>query len=130
MTGSTNLPGIVVTRDMGIECTMPDTDLRHYISDHELNSIGDLKSDHIGQLFWASLGAFVGLVIPTFNAVAKFQAAKGPFDGSSLATIILACMSLSILFVSGLLTWGRSKRRRDLVSTIRARPRVKVSPKR
>lgn len=126
---SGNQPQMVVSAELGVECTLPVSDLRHYITDEELDRIGEMKADHIGQLFWASVGALVGSVIPATDAISRFQDRTNPMDVTGLATAILAFMSLAIMAVSGWLLYERSKGRTDLLTIIRSRPRAKVSPR-
>lgn len=104
--------------------TLPSEQLCHYITDSELDGLGDMKKEPVAEIFLATIGVFLGGLIPALQVLKQFSidATKvGIFD---LLTVMIAGCALAVAFVTGFLWRQRSKTHKGLVETIRGRQRV------
>lgn len=104
--------------------TLPSERLCHYITDDELDGIGQMQHEPVMEIFLVAIGAFIGLIIPGIEAVGKFLSDKATL--LDLATLMVLTLSLGVAGVTGFLWNKRSSNRKNLVGTIRDRKRVPV----
>lgn len=126
MNGVVAAPGQIVGLFCDTQVTVPKHELRHYITDGELDMIGEMRRDHMEQVFWAAVGVLGGASIPAIDALSHFNAPENPMGWLGFLQCLLAAMAFVAAVLSGYLVWHRSKTKSDLVTEIRARPRMKV----
>lgn len=108
------------------EVTLSPQALCHYITDDELERLGDMRKEPVMEIFLWSMGAFMGALIPAFQEFGKFRADPTNVGVWGLLTILIAAMTLAVAVVSGVLWRQRSKTHKSMVDTIRGRPRTPV----
>jgi hypothetical protein len=123
-------PNILTGAVPSVECTMPASELRHYITDEELGRLGEMKRDHLSEMFFAFLGLTLGGIVPTIDAVARFNAQTNPMGRVDLGVCFITVMAFALTALAGFLWYQRSKGRKDLMEEIRGRPKMKVVPHR
>jgi hypothetical protein len=111
-----------------VECTVPATELRHYITDEELGRLGEMKRDHLSEMFFAFLGLALGGIVPTIDAIARFNAHSNPMGRVDLGVCFITVMAIALTALAGFLWNQRSKGRQDLLQEIRGRPKMRVVP--
>jgi hypothetical protein len=126
--GETGPPNVFTGAVPTVECTVPATELRHYITDEELGRLGEMKRDHLTELFWGFLGATLGGIIPSISAVAHFNAKTDPMGKLELVVCLLTAMALAATVLTAILLLQRSRGRKDLLGEIRGRPKMRVVP--
>jgi uncharacterized membrane protein len=108
------------------EVTVAPTSLCHYITDEELERLGEMRKEPVMEIFLCAIGAFLGALIPALQNLGQFNSNPSEVDGWGLLTILIAAMMLAVSIVSGALWHQRSKVHTSMVETIRGRPRSPV----
>lgn len=106
--------------------TLPPEALCHYITDDELERLGDMRKEPVMEIFLCSVGAFLGALVPALQQLSLFQTDPTKVTMWDLLTIMIAAAMLVVSIVTGALWHQRSKVHKDLVTTIRARPKIPV----
>lgn len=108
------------------QITMPETVLRHNISDDDLTILVDNNKEWLPNAFWCSLGISIGLLCPVLGKTHDAFLVK-----PSIPLTIVNVLELTILVVSTICTvliWivskGRSKKASDLATDIKSRKRT------
>lgn len=108
------------------EVTLPDGALCHYITDNELERLGEMRQEPVMEICLAATGVFFGSVVPAIDGLLRFGAKANPTTVTDMLTICLAVAALGIAAVTALLWHIRRRGRDNLIGTIRRRPRVPV----
>ena len=108
------------------QVTLPAEPLCHYITDDELERLGEMRKEPVMEIFLWSLGAFMGALIPALQVLSQFRDDPTKLGGWGLLTLLVAAMTLAVAIVSGALWHQRSKTHKGMVQTVRSRPRVPV----
>lgn len=108
------------------EVTLSPSALCHYITDHELETLGEMRKEPVMEIFLCSIGAFMGALIPAFQTLSQFNQDPAKVDIWGLLTLLLAAAMLAVSLVSGALWYQRGKTHKSLVDKIRERPRASV----
>lgn len=106
--------------------TAPESELKHYITDDELDKIANMKGGHAKEIFWSSLGLFLGALIPACESLIRFNAPNNPMGALGLLECGIALVGLAIACTSGYFWWDRAKGKKDIVQEIRDRPKLQV----
>ena len=106
--------------------TLPAELLCHYITDEELERLGEMRKEPVMEIFLCAIGAFLGALVPAMQQLGEFNADPTQVDGWELLTMFIAAMMLAVSIVSGVLWHQRSKAHRSMVDNIRDRPRSPV----
>jgi hypothetical protein len=106
--------------------TLPAEILCHYITDEELERLGEMRKEPVMEIFLCTIGAFLGALVPAMQQLGQFSADPKQVDGWGLLTMFIAAMMLAVSIVSGALWYQRAKAHRSMVSNIRDRPRSPV----
>lgn len=106
--------------------TLPAELLCHYITDEELERLGEMRKEPVMEIFLCAIGAFLGALVPAMQQLGEFNADPTQVDGWGLLTMLIAAMMLAVSIVSGALWHQRSKAHRSMVDNIRDRPRIPV----
>lgn len=115
--------------DAGLQqtlCTLPQEALCHYITDDELERLSEMRKEPVMEIFLASIGAFLGSLLPAWQELAKFNTDPATVSGTGLFTMGLAVATLAVSAISGVLWHQRSKSHKSMSQAIRDRPRVPV----
>jgi hypothetical protein len=104
-----------------IVTTQPEKILRHNISDEELSELSRMRSDHVVEIFWGTLGVVLGTFLPFSDALGKVLSeevmTRREFFHVGLF-FIAACLCLYTAFL-----WrNRARRSNTLEDRIRSRP--------
>jgi hypothetical protein len=124
----TQAENFVVAAAMVTEVTVPSEELRHYITDDELDKVGEMKGDFVRELFWASLGACAGSVTAGITAFKQVGDAAHPLGWAELSAILILALSLGSMLLAGALSRQREHGRKALLNRIKGRERVRVLP--
>ena len=108
------------------EMTAPETELCHYIRDYELDMMSSMKDGHAKEIFWSSLGLFVGALVPALESLARFNAPSNPMGPLGLVICALALGGIVSAAISGYFWRQKAKGQRDIMSEIRARPTLQA----
>lgn len=108
------------------EMTLADGALCHYITDDELERLGDMRKEPVMEIFLCAIGAFLGALVPAGQVVSQFQKDPSQVTLVDLVILIVAAMTLAAAVVSGFLWHQRSKTHKNMVTAIRERPRIRV----
>lgn len=103
---------------------MPPENLCHYITDDELRRLGEMRKDLVIEVCLASGGVLAGSLVPAIVAFGHWNA--NALAGSDMAALILFVGSLTAFVLTGFQWIVRQKNHTDLVTEIRARPKVAV----
>lgn len=106
-----------------VEITARETELRHYISDEELNMLGTMNKDLVAEICLASIGVVAGSLVPAIDGFQRFGALENPTTYTDLLSMLLCFSSVAVAAVTGLIWRKRSKVRASLVDEIRNRPK-------
>lgn len=115
--------------DAGLQqtlCTLPQEALCHYITDDELERLSEMRKEPVMEIFLASIGAFLGALIPAWQELGKFNVDPTTVSGTGLFTMGVAIAMLAVAILSGALWRQRTKSHKSMAQTIRDRPRVQV----
>lgn len=115
--------------DAGLQqtlCTLPQEALCHYITDDELERLSEMRKEPVMEIFLASIGAFLGSLIPASQELINFNTDPASVSGTGLFTMGLAVAMLAVAIISGALWHQRSKSHKSMSQSIRNRPRVPV----
>lgn len=110
-----------------VTVTLPPEAVCHYITDAELDGLGEMKKEPVMEICLCAIGAFLGSLVPAIQQLGKLGDRANPLDGVGFATLVVAVSALAIAAVTGWLSYRRRGTHRDLVTTIRARPKMPVS---
>jgi len=113
--------GMVLT-----ELSVPNMQLYHYITDTDLERLGDMRKEPVMEICLASIGVFMGSILPTIEQISRFNASTNAMGLVGLATCLISFGSLAISVVTAFLWYRRSGNHKNLLDSIRARPRVRV----
>ena len=122
-------PGAAMRMPLGVnntEVTLPDGNLCHYITDNELEAIGQMQQEPVMEICLAATGVFFGSLAAAWDGLARFGDVANPTTWTDMLSIFLAFAALGIGSVTGWLWHVRLKGRKDMVQTIRDRPRIPV----
>ena len=108
------------------EVTLSPQALCHYITDDELERLGDMRKEPVMEIFLCSIGAFVGALVPALQVLGQFNTDPTKVDMWGLVTLMIAVGTLAVSAVSGVLWYQRSQTHKSMVHTIRERPRTPV----
>jgi len=108
------------------EVTLSPQALCHYITDDELEKLGEMRKEPVMEIFLCTIGAFLGALVPALQVLSQFRADPTKVDGWGLVTLMIGVATLAVSVVSGLLWHQRSKTHKSMVATIRERPRAPV----
>lgn len=108
------------------EVTLSPSSLCHYITDEELESLGEMQQDPVKDICLWAMGGFVGAVIPAFDGLSRFGDVQHPMSKTDLASMFIATATLAIAVVTGILWHRKAKSKQGAVSTIRSRPKVQL----
>lgn len=108
------------------EVTLPDGNLCHYITDTELEAIGQMQQEPVMEICLASTGVFFGAVVPAWDGLVRFGDTANPTTWTDMLSIALAFAAFGIAAVTAWLWKVRLQGRKNMVTTIRARPRIPV----
>ena len=106
--------------------TLPPEQLRHYISDDELEVLGNMRKEPVMEIFLASIGVFFGSLVPACAGLNKVGDTADPIMLSDMLSIVLAVGALGIMLVTGFLWRQRYKTSTNMVDNIRCRPKIPV----
>lgn len=104
--------------------TVAEERVFHYIADEELEMLIRGESDTMAQIFWASVGAFIGALQPAVVSSAKVGAV--PLAWADLIPIIVALAALPVALVAGLTWRSRYRQVQSMQARIRERHKVPV----
>jgi len=108
------------------EVTLSPQALCHYITDDELEKLGEMRKEPVMEIFLCTVGAFLGALVPALQVLSQFRADPTKVDMWGLLTLMIAVGTLAVAITSGLLWHQRSKTHRSMVVSIRERPRTPV----
>lgn len=108
------------------EVTLSPQALCHYITDDELEKLGEMRKEPVMEIFLCTVGAFLGALVPALQVLSQFKTDATKLDGWGLITLMIGVATLAVSIVSGLLWYQRSKTHKSMVVTIRERPRTPV----
>lgn len=108
------------------EITLPGIQLFHYITDSELEKLGDMRKEPIMEICLASVGVFFGSIIPAVEGLIRFGDIESPITWVDMLSVFLAIFSLSSGALSAFLWRTRSGSHKDLLKVIKGRDRAKV----
>lgn len=111
---------------LGQNVTLPPDQLCHYITDDELERLGEMRKEPVMEICLCSIGAFLGALIPALQILSEFRTTPEKVDVWGLLTMFIAVMTLAVAAVTGWLWHQRSKTHKSMVTTIRERARVPV----
>lgn len=107
------------------EVTLPASALCHYITDDELERIGEMRKEPVMESCLASIGVFSGALIPALSELQKYSS-HGKIEVLGLVTCFVAVGALTVGAVTGYLWKQRAETHRGMVGSIRSRDRVPV----
>ena len=107
--------------------TFSPTALCHYITDDELERIGEMRKEPVMEICLVSIGAFIGALLPAIQLLDKFSSSPGEVGFVGLSTVVISAVTFSVSLVTGFLWWSRTKAHDSLIATIRDRPRAPVT---
>lgn len=108
------------------EITIPGVELHHFITDDQLTELSNMRAEPVMEICLASVGAFVGSIIPALEQLSRFNDATDPMGMVGLLTAFLALGSGVSALISGLFWRSRHRRHVNLATVIRSRPKVAV----
>lgn len=108
------------------EVTLPSEALCHYITDDELERIGEMRKEPVQEICLAAVGVFFGSLLPAFAEISRFNSTTNPMGWVGLITCFLAFGSLTVMGVTGFLWKQRAGSHGGMLETIRGRTRVPV----
>jgi hypothetical protein len=106
------------------EVTLSPTALCHYITDSELERIGDVGDNLPMQVCIGSAGTLAGSVVSTFIAFSHVGDPSVVFSKTDMASVCVTLISLGLGVFSGAQWFRLETRRTPLINEIRARPKV------
>lgn len=108
------------------EITIPGVELHHFITDDQLTELSSMRAEPVMEVCLASIGIFLGSIVPTFEQLARFNDVDDPMGMLGLFTALLTFGSLVAAIITGMLWYSRHKRYLGLAAIIRSRPKVPV----
>jgi hypothetical protein len=108
------------------EVTVSPQALCHYITDDELERLGDMRKEPVMEICLCTIGAFLGALIPALQTLAQFNDDPAKVTMWGLMTLMIAFATFAVAVVSGVLWYQRSKTHKSMVENIRERPRAPV----
>tara|TARA_R110002020_G_scaffold39677_11_gene117663 strand:- start:418 stop:804 length:387 start_codon:yes stop_codon:yes gene_type:complete len=115
MAGGGGLPSISRT------VTYDPNPVDHWITDAELKELSELRKDNVIEIFWGMLGAFLGSIVPAFQALPKVNNVATPINNVDLIVLVMAGVSFVVTLIMGLFWWQRHKGTVSLSEKIRSR---------
>lgn len=109
-----------------IQVTAPDMELRHYISDGELESVGSTGGGVAKDLFLMMAGGFLGSVVPAIEQISKIDGKESGISAAGLFAIIICAGTFFCMMVLGYIWWDNAKKFKSTVEKIRSRPKRQV----
>lgn len=111
-------------KKLEIRTTHPPYLSRHDISDEELTQLEQARRGRFTEPFWGVMGLFLGLAAPAVDAIhtAYFTTPRGELTPFQLAEIVACAATLAVAVCIFLFTRKQTRRAKDLVAEIRARP--------
>lgn len=98
----------------------------HYIRDDELDRLSEMKQEPVMEICLASIGIFFGSLVPTIDAMSRFNAATNPMSLIELITALLTFSAFAVMLVTGFLWRIRIQSQKSLANEIRSRPKMPV----
>jgi hypothetical protein len=123
---SSDIPPVLVARLPSVDCTVPPTELHHYISDHELMTLGEANRGWLMALFWAAFGSLLSAVPAAVDGVTKLGASPPSVGWAGIAAAVIAVASLAVIIVAGCAGKSHRHTRSAILADIRARPKVRI----
>jgi hypothetical protein len=114
------------THTIPVLTTIPNSVLRHNISDEELEMLSSSHTSGIENFMWAMVGASFGAVSAAFRNVynAFFVDQPAPLSGGQLFEIILFIIPLFMAFGAAYVCHGRANGKNKLLIDIRSRQKM------
>ncbi len=109
-----------------IQVTSPEVELRHYISDEELDLLCEAKAGGAKDICLASLGGFLGSIVPAAEQAMRFNSSTNPMGIIGLFSCLLAMGTLTASIVSAVMWKSQAKRQMLMQNRIRSRPKYDV----
>lgn len=106
------------------EVTVSPTALYHYITDVELERIGDVSDNLPAQVCIGSGGTLLGSIPSTGAAVRHLGNPIDLFSFLDLVYVSVTLVSLSFFVLTGLQWFFHSRQRKSLLKEIRERPKL------
>ena len=110
------------------QCTFQAEQLCHYITDDELDRLGESTRDFLVELTFTSGGIAAGSLIPAIAGANRFLRTDLTATGTDILSMVFCCSSLAVAIVTFMLWRSRRKNHQTLAGEIRSRPRVTVTP--
>ncbi|UVC08680.1 hypothetical protein IHQ71_26725 [Rhizobium sp. TH2] len=107
--------------------TFDENPIEHWISDMELNQLSELRKDHVVEIFWGTLGIFLGSIVPAMEKLPKLGNAQNPIGSQDLAVLLICCVSLLLTIIMGFFWFQRTNDANDLGAKIRSRKKFEVT---
>jgi hypothetical protein len=104
--------------------TLSNENLCHYITDDQLQRLGEMRKDLVMEICLAAGGVFAGSLVPAFAGFRHWN--SNTASGGDLLSIVMLVGSLAAFLITGWQWYVRHKIHTDLVEDIRNRPRVSV----
>lgn len=109
-----------------IQVTSPSVELRHYISDDELDALCASRGGASKDICLVSIGAFLGAFLPAVDQASRLNAPQNPMGISGLLTCVVAAATLAAAVIAGGLWREQARQQAGIVSRIRGRPKYDV----
>jgi hypothetical protein len=106
--------------------TFEDEPLDHWISDAELNLMTELRKDNVVEIFWGTLGIFLGSIVSALEKWPKVGNADNPVGTIDLIVLIICGVSLILTVVMGFFWYQRSEKAENLATKIRNRKKFRI----
>lgn len=85
-----------------------------------------MKQEPVMEICLASIGIFFGSLVPTIDAMSRFNAATNPMSLIELITALLTFSAFAVMLVTGFLWRIRIQSQKSLANEIRSRPKMPV----
>lgn len=109
-----------------IQVTSPEFEVRHYISNDELDLVRDTRPGAAKDICLVSAGGFLGAILPSCEQIGRFNSQVNPMGFLGLFTIAVTfAMLISALITAWLWSKAESKQE-NVVDRIRSRPKFEV----
>lgn len=106
--------------------TLPQDQLCHYITDDQLEKLGEMRRDLTIEICLASAGIFFGSVVPAFDGFYRFNDAPRPATPTDLVSMMICFSAFIVALLTGWQWRKLAGYHSKLVEDIRNRPRVPV----
>lgn len=106
--------------------TLPSESLCHYITDDQLERIGQMNDNLPMQICLSALGLLGGSITPAFDGLRRLGDAAKPLTSTDMVSIALACVAFGMCIVTAIQWYQKSKARSPIIQEIRERPRIAV----